>query len=67
MAKTIKNQKEKVVKPNLLQYLARYKFGVFLYVFTYVVACVCSIFITIFAANAIEAISGEIPDYLEGI
>ncbi|MBP3619905.1 MAG: ABC transporter ATP-binding protein [Clostridia bacterium] len=67
MAKTIKNQKEKVVKPNLLQYLARYKFGVFLYVFTYVVACVCSIFITIFAANAIEAISGEIPDYLAGI
>lgn len=67
MAKTIKKQKEKVVKPNLMQYLARYKLGVFLYVFTYVVACVSSIFITIFAANTIESISGEIPNYWAGI
>lgn len=67
MAKTIKKQKEKVVKPNLMQYLAKYKLGVFLYVFTYFLGCLASVFITIFAANAIEAISGEIPDYWLGI
>ncbi|MBP3432049.1 MAG: ABC transporter ATP-binding protein [Clostridia bacterium] len=63
-----KNKKQnKVKKLNIGTYLSRYKLGIFLYILVYVVASVCSLLMTIYAANAIEKISGELPDYRMGI
>ncbi|MBE7076033.1 MAG: ABC transporter ATP-binding protein [Clostridiales bacterium] len=63
----MKNKQLKKKKIGLTQYLAKYKWGIFLYIFVYAIASACSIFMTILAANAIEKISGETPDFKWGM
>lgn len=46
-------------------YLKNYKFGIFLYIFVYVVAAVLSIFMTLLAATAIEKVT--IAEYSKAI
>lgn len=51
-------KKEKRMKrPNIGQYLKKYKFWIFLYVFLYVVASIGGVFFTIFLAKSVEFIT----------
>ena len=54
----VKNEQNKKVK--LSNYLGKYKFGIFMYVLVYVVACACNIFMTIILARAVEQITTAI-------
>lgn len=42
---------------SISKYLARYKAQIILYIFIYLVACVCDVFLAIFMANAVETIT----------
>jgi len=55
----MKKNKEK--RPNIGQYLAKYKWAIAAYIFLVCLGCACDIFATIYAANAIEKVT--IPDY----
>ena len=50
----LKNNEKKI---GLLTYLKRYKFGIFLYILSYILASVCSIFMTIILASTIEGVT----------
>ena len=50
----LKNKEKKI---GLLTYLKRYKFGIFLYILSYILASVCSIFMTIILASTIEGVT----------
>ncbi|MFQ6724244.1 MAG: ABC transporter ATP-binding protein [Clostridia bacterium] len=52
-----KPKKTLVKKPNLAQYLKKYKLAISIYIMVMVLASVCSIFITISSANVIELIT----------
>ena len=50
----LKNNEKKI---GLSTYLKRYKFGIFLYFLSYILASVCSIFMTIILASTIEGVT----------
>ncbi len=50
----LKNNEKKI---GLLTYLKRYKFGIFLYILSYILASACSIFMTIILASTIEGVT----------
>ena len=50
-------KKEKAKRPNICQYLSRYKFWIFLYAFLYVIASVGDVFFTILLAKSVEDIT----------
>ena len=50
----LKNKEKKI---GLSTYLKRYKFGIFLYFLSYILASVCSIFMTIILASTIEGVT----------
>ncbi len=52
-----KQKREKVKKPNIWQYLGRYKLWIFLYFFVYIVASVGDVFFTILLAKSVELIT----------
>ena len=52
-----RNNKEKI---SIKHYLAKYKFGIFLYILVYLIAGTCTIFQTIEFANAIEKITNSL-------
>lgn len=53
----IKNKNETKNRKKLTNYLGKYKLGIFAYMFVYVIACGCNIFMTIILARAIELIT----------
>lgn len=53
--KKIKNENKN--KINIWHYLKNYKFGIIMYLFVYIVASACNIFMTIILAEAIEQIT----------
>ena len=50
-------KKEKKQRPNIAQYLRRYKLWIFLYAFFYVIASVGDVFFTILLARSVELIT----------
>ena len=52
-----RNNKDKI---SIKHYLAKYKFGIFLYILVYLIAGTCTIFQTIEFANAIEKITNSL-------
>jgi len=50
-------KEKKMKRPNIGQYLKKYKFWIFLYVFLYVVASIGGVFFTIFLAKSVEFIT----------
>ena len=59
----MKKKVEKDKKLNIGSYLKNNKMGIFWYIFTYAIASICGMIMTILFANAIEKLSSKIADY----